>query len=325
MLWSYSSPHVLAATAGLFLSTYASQALGQPGAEVPVPFRLVSQDAGNHLHQSQVFWSADQVQAAIAAVTNLPFYRRQPNLSAYLRVYQAMTARRDHERIRDNGRLRPESLFNERLNDGLADLMTKNYLRQMFAFASQNEKVGDQLARAELNEVLYYQTSPLFVFMQDARGGKYDAGAVVLDSTYYYLSTNIAFAISALPHWDQLWGDRPERTLDERIATLERYAADFRKFDMFLVDNTATVIDVLTGMGDTLGYVLAVPAVSAFSPLAYLPISLVRARAFSTGIELARRFTKNQHPYLMQTQWWPRPDFAVDFDSVNVNESAFLR
>ena len=116
---------------------------GFAGNRVPIPFKQLENSTINTSNGIKVFWSASEVQEAITSVRNMNFYEENSHLAAYLEVYQKMTANRDFERIDSNGILIPEDAFNERLNDALSDLMTKNYLRQMVAFARHYPKIED--------------------------------------------------------------------------------------------------------------------------------------------------------------------------------------
>ncbi len=272
----------------------------------------------NH-NKNKIFWNTHEVQEAINLLINMNFYQEKPFLASYLKIYKKMTEKRDFERVHTEGTLKPKNSFNELLNDALADLMTKNYLRQMKAFVDHRPTIENILVKAEFNEILYYEISPLFLLMSSAEIWKKGDLWVAINSTLYYLYYNIAYAISALPHMKNLWKHRPEKTLAERVQRIKEYYPDFAKFNSFLYDNISTVIKVLNKNKrvDLLSSINNL--IHLFKPVVKFSIYEIRDQAFQKGIDLINLFESEiSHPYLQQAAWWPNGNIMTNFDSCNV-------
>lgn len=240
-------------------------------------------------------WNAERVQMEIRNLIGRPGYK-SGGLSVYAEVYQAMTAERDKARCSSSGPMVPPSLLSERLNDALADIMTKGYVLSqpycLHSFASQTASVptiGQQMCDVS-RQAIVEQWSGLELAMA---------------STATYLTSVMGIALSVLPHVERLWQNEVHHTLEQRIAALEEFKPTFDAFNLFLSNNLHTVARVLVRekyVDCKLFELTARGAELTRAPA--LIFKDIRDKTFVLGASLASSWPKGLHPLVTGTPDW---------------------
>jgi hypothetical protein len=211
--------------------------------EAPAPFcgtQPASAAAATVGDARMQYWSAQEVQAGIRKALKSDAFGCTPH-SGYLAAYAAMTKARDAARCTSGNAMRPKTALDTRLNDALADMMTRNYV-QIVTGCRATAKGATVSEGADVRGA--------FCAMHErAQSGNLTALQVAMGDTAYYLSTHIATALSALPHIDDLWVGTDAVTLDARIEKVRAYAPTYQAFNTFLGENIANVADALNTSG----------------------------------------------------------------------------
>jgi hypothetical protein len=222
---------------------------------------------------------------------------KSSGLSVYAEVYLAMTRQRDSARCDPKSNMFPRTELNQKLNDALADSMTKGLIAGqracLFSFANPQNSlptIGHQLC--ELN--------------RDALNEHWSALELALGSTAVYLTSIMGLSLSALPHADVLWLNTPYQTLESRLGYMKtEFKPVYDAFNLFLSDNLHTVADVLV-KENRVSCKLLKPA-SKVVEITRAPAAVfgkIRDKTFELGIELAKSWPRSLHPYTAGESTW---------------------
>lgn len=185
------------------------------------------------------YWNSEDVQSGIRATLKSPEFGCTPH-SGYLAAYAAMTKARDAARCTDGSPMKPPTPLDTRINDALADLMTRNYVQVVTACLT-----GKLLTSGA-------DIGGSFCAMHAlAENDDWSALRVALGGTAYYLSTHIAAALSAIPHIDEIWDGTEFDTLAKRVNRLKDFKSSYDSFNAFLGNNLSTVATSLRSAGLT--------------------------------------------------------------------------
>ncbi|MCA2960233.1 MAG: hypothetical protein IOD12_08270 [Silvanigrellales bacterium] len=250
-------------------------------------------------------WTAREIQFHINALLKSPEFKGKA-ASAYLVAYRSMLQGRDAERCRSGSPMReagaPEDkVLNEALNDALADVMTRSLLNiSRFCVSTMADPAAMPPKSFESGaELFVVDVGGLWCSLfRDAHAEKADSITFAMASTALYLTINLGFGLSALPHIDAAWPQDAYKTLPERVQRLERFKPTYDAFNAFLAKNTDTVSGALNEAG-------LVKNKGAFSfatdfvellPFASQPFQAVRDSAFRLGLEIAANTPFHEHP-----------------------------
>ncbi|MFZ9520040.1 MAG: hypothetical protein ACO3A4_06130 [Silvanigrellaceae bacterium] len=244
---------------------------------------------------SSPVWGADKVQNEIQRLIEEPGYKSS-GLSAYAEVYRAMTAERDAARCSSVGPMVPDSPLARRLNDALADMMTKGFIEsQRLCLATLQ---GGKAAVPDIGAQLCQQSG-------QALSERWSTLELSMASTAIYLSSLMGIALSALPHADVLWADTPYRTLEERIEAMTHFKPTYDAFNLFLSNNLHTVANVLLKNHRIDCGLFAVAAKAAeITKAPTIVFKEIRDRTFSLGLELSRSWPRGLHPITAGEKTW---------------------
>ncbi|MEY4064698.1 MAG: hypothetical protein RIR26_906 [Pseudomonadota bacterium] len=244
---------------------------------------------------SSFLWNAKRVQREIAKLLSEPGYKSS-GLATYAEVYQAMTAERDKARCAESGPMVPASPLSQRLNDALADLMSKGFVLSQYhclrSFKSPTEAIptiGKEMCNVS-QRALKEHWSDLELSMA---------------STAVYLTSVMGIALSALPHVESLWAGDPRKTVDERISALQDFKPTYDAFNLFLSNNLHTVARVLLKEKriDCKLFELAARAAEITRAPALI-FKEMRDRTFALGTSLAGSWPKGLHPLVAGAEAW---------------------
>jgi hypothetical protein len=240
-------------------------------------------------------WSGSRVQKEITNILAEPGYK-QSGLSAFAEAYSAMTAQRDSARCADKGAMVPKSELARRLNDALADMMTKGLVLSQ---------------KACLKSIVQPQTpvpdigGQLCEVSKQALAERWSALELAMGSTAIYLTSLMGISISALPHADILWEGTPHKTLDQRVAALSEFRPTYDAFNLFLSNNLHTVAKVL--MKEKRIDCKLFEAAARAAQITRAPTLVfkeIRDTTFNLGAELAKSWPKGLHPLTAGERTW---------------------
>ncbi|MEN9824633.1 MAG: hypothetical protein RI953_378 [Pseudomonadota bacterium] len=240
-------------------------------------------------------WSSAKVQSEIAGLVEAKGYKSS-GLSAYAEVYLAMTAERDKARCASHGPMVPSSPLARRLNDALADIMTKGFvLTQRICLDSlqgssvQVPSIGDQFCQVS----------------KQALAERWTSLELSMASTAIYLTSLMGIALSALPHVDALWAGTPYQTLEQRIAAMPLFRPTYDSFNLFLSDNLHTVANVLLKNKHIDCGLFGIAARAAeVTKAPSLIFKDIRDTTFTLGVELAKSWPRGLHPLTAGEPTW---------------------
>lgn len=251
----------------------------------------------------KILWDAPRLQQEISNLLTESGYKSS-GLSVYAEVYLAMTKQRDTARCDPTQKMYPQTELNRRLNDALADLMTKGLVTSqrvcLKSFANPGlvvPTIGQQLC--ELGH--------------EALDKRWSALEFTMASTAQYLTSIMGIALSALPHADILWRDTPYITLQGRIGYMKKeFRPVFDAFNLFLSDNLHTVADVLMKENrvdcSLLKHVVAAAEATRAPTLIFKNI---RDKTFELGLDLATAWSRGLHPFTAgESAWNPERPFG---------------
>lgn len=248
---------------------------------------------------SKALWNEERVQSEIQNLIDTGRYK-ESGLSAYAETYKAMTAQRDIERCRPTGALAPHTPWAGRVNDALADVMTKGYVMTQRACLGTFEAGKAQVPHIGIH---------MCEMSHRANKQKWTALELSMASTAVYLTSVMGIAISALPHTDALWKGTPHQSRDDRIAALRvSFKPTFDAFNEFLSNNLHTVAQVLLREKrvDCHIFELAARAVGLTTAPAQI-FKDIRDETFRLGLELAKTWPTGLHPMTAGEEFW-KPD-----------------
>lgn len=243
----------------------------------------------------RILWNASRVQKEIQHLINEQGYKAS-GLSAYAEAYLAMTHERDVARCASQGPMVPRSALSRKLNDALADLMTKGLvesqracLRQIQGQSGSVPSIGSQMCEIS----------------QKALSEKWSTLELSMASTAVYLTSLMGIALSALPHVDSLWVDTPYAKLEERVRAMNEFRETYDAFNLFLSDNLHTVANVLLREKriDCGLFVTAARAAQITRAPALL-FKEVRDKTFDLGLQLSRTWPRGLHPLTAGEPSW---------------------
>lgn len=240
-------------------------------------------------------WSAVRVQNEISKLIGEPGYK-QSGLATYAEAYLAMTAQRDTVRCGEKGPMVPKSELARRLNDALADMMTKGLVlsqRACLRSLSQPETPIPEIGRQMCD------------FSKQALAERWSALELAMGSTAIYLTSLMGISVSALPHAESLWSDTPYKTLEQRTAALVEFRPTYDAFNLFLSNNLHTVARVLIKEKriDCKLFEAAARAAQVTRAPA-LVFKEIRDTTFELGAELAKTWPKGLHPLTAGEKSW---------------------
>jgi len=279
-------------------------------AGVPMPFCSLSANAPNtafnagsdNANVRLSYWSASEVQRQILAQLKSEPFGCTPH-SAYLAAYARMTKDRDKARCdaSPTNAMHPSDPLDARLNDALADMMTRNYLQIANACVSNKEVSRGADVRSSRTQALQGAFCDLHV---RANQENWNTLRVAMGSTAYYLSTHLAVALSALAHTDDLWVGTDFDTVPKRVERMR--APSFKKvydaFNGFLGNSLTTVGQAL----EDAGLMRNADRLKAASKLAELgsPAGVVfgnrRDVAYKLGLAIAELVPLRSHPWTQE-------------------------
>ena len=240
-------------------------------------------------------WNAQQVQQEITKLIGLPGYKSS-GLSAYAEAYRAMTFERDKSRCAESGAMVPKSEISRRLNDALADFMTKGFVLSQSAcltsLASSKTKIPDIGAQ-------------LCALSKQALAERWTALELAMGSTGLYLSSLMGISLSALPHVDALWENTPHRSLEQRIVAMQEFKPTYDAFNLFLSRNLHTVARVL--LKEKRINCKLFEAAARAAEITRAPEHIfkeIRDVTFELGLELSRSWPKGLHPLTAGEPTW---------------------
>jgi hypothetical protein len=245
--------------------------------------------------QENLIWSARRVQKEIANLLTEPGYASS-GLSSYSEVYLALTRERDKARCSEGGALKPNSELARRLNDALADMMTRGLVKSQRACLKAMS--GGQGAVPDIG-------AHICEISKNALSARWSALELTMASTALYLTSTLGIALSALPHVDALWVGIPYSKLDERIRAMNQFRPTYDSFNLFLSNNLHTVAKVLidTKKIDCGLFAVAVRTAEATRAPA-LVFKDIRDRTFELGLRLAKSWPQGEHPLTAGIQTW---------------------
>ncbi|NBX16264.1 MAG: hypothetical protein EBR09_02750 [Proteobacteria bacterium] len=243
-----------------------------------------------------LLWNAERVQLEIQKLINEQGHKSS-GLSVYAEVYLAMTRARDTARCDSKNSMFPRTELNQKLNDALADEMTKGLVAGqracLFSFANPQKTIPAigrqlcQLNRAALNE-------------------KWSALELAMGSTAVYLTSIMGLSLSALPHADVLWLKTPYQSLESRLEYIRNeFKPVYDAFNVFLSNNLHTVADVLV-RENRVGCNLFRPA-AKFAEITGAPAAIfgnIRDKTFEFGLELSKTWPRGLHPFTAGEPAW---------------------
>lgn len=241
-------------------------------------------------------WSAERVQQEIIRLIDEPGHSNS-GLSVYSEVYLAMTRERDAARCDPKNSMYPKEELPRRLNDALADMMTKGLIAGqrgcLKSFANPQltvPTIGQQLC--ELNHTAIQE--------------KWSELELALGSTAVYLTSVMGLALSALPHADQLWVNTPHKTIPARLEYMRSsFKPVYDSFNLFLSNNLHTVADVLVKQNRINCKLFKTAAKAAeITRAPTLIFQNIRDKTFSIGLELANSWPRGLHPYTAGELTW---------------------
>ncbi|MEY3901133.1 MAG: hypothetical protein RL189_439 [Pseudomonadota bacterium] len=244
----------------------------------------------------KILWDAPRVQQEISNLLKESGYKSS-GLSVYAEVYLAMTKQRDAARCDPTQKMYPQTELNRRLNDALADLMTKGLVTSqrvcLKSFANPAlvvPTIGQQLC--ELGH--------------EALNKRWSALEFAMGSTAQYLTSIMGIALSALPHADILWRDTPYTSLQGRIGYMKKeFRPVYDAFNLFLSDNLHTVADVLMKENRVdCGLFKHVAAAAETTRAPTLIFKNIRDKTFELGLDLATAWSRGLHPFTAGEAAW---------------------
>ncbi len=275
----------------------ATQGADVVGATAPVPFCARDRadvSASTGMTRTQ-YWGRGEVQQGIRHVLKSPAFGCTPH-SAYLVAYAAMTKARDEARCADGDAMKPKTLLDTRLNDALADMMTRNYVQIVEGCRTRESKTVS--SGADVN-------GAFCAMHKRAEDENWTALRVAMGGTAHYLSTHIALALSALPHIDDLWVGTGVDTLEARIEKVREYRDVYQSFNSFLGQKLTTVAGSLETSGLTApsfgSHVFQIGAeVTQSLSLATGVFGNRRDVAFDAALRLAALLPPGTHPWTVK-------------------------
>lgn len=240
-------------------------------------------------------WNAPRVQKEISHLIEEKNFKSS-GLSTYAEAYLAMTQARDKARCAPQDPMYPKSPLARRLNDALADIMTKGFVdgqRACLQFL-----LGERVVVPETGKQLCAAN-------QQALNERWSALEFAMASTGIYLTSVMGLALSALPHVDALWAETPHTTLDTRLKAMEEFRSTYDAFNLFLSNNLHTVAQVLLKEKRVNCEIFAVAARSI--ELTRAPTLLfqeIRNDTFKLGLQLAKQWPRGLHPFTAGLKTW---------------------
>jgi hypothetical protein len=234
--------------------------------------------------------------------------------SAYVWAYRSMTAGRDQKRCHDSAgnAMRASEPLDRRINDHLADVMTRS-LVNVTRHCYEKTRDGQDASRAQGASSADFQVDigglwcELFAY---ARNKDVDAVSFAMMSTALYLTINLGYGLSALPHVDTMWEGTefalpPDATTDQRkgllarrVQRLKKYQPTYNAFNDFLADNAITVAKALSESGlvkCSKRFELAAKVADEMPGMGNF-YELFRTLSFNHGIDIARHTPLGEHP-----------------------------
>lgn len=280
-------------------ATFCARSEAQ-GADDPAAFAAQRDEPGH-------IWTAREIQFHIRTLLADPAFAGKA-ASAYLVAYQDMLEQRDRERCLEGSPMRtagePEDrALNEALNTVLADVMTRSLLN----ISRYCVSVMADPPPTSLPGKTFEAGADLFVvdvgglwctLFREAHAKKRDAVTFAMANTALYLTVNLGFALSALPHIDAAWPTDEYTTLAERVKRLERYKPTFDAFNHFLSKHTDTVAGSLAKanlLRQKKLFTFAADFVELV-PVVDDTLGIVRTSAFDIGMSVAEKTPFRKHP-----------------------------
>jgi hypothetical protein len=237
------------------------------------------------------YWSASTVQREIKKLLESSAFKNSPH-SAYLEVYQRMTEQRDIARCTQGNPMCPKDFLDQRLNDAMSDLMTRNYLEIVNICVSEpNKKISSGLDLGAVFQRMH----------RKAEKENWDSVRVAMGSTALYLTSHLALAVSALPHIDQLWIGTPYKDVNSRINRVKEFKPVYDAFNPFLAKNLVTVAKALKEAKLTGNSSFESTAKFAEPILPWEKFfGIMRDGAFKSGLDIAAHTPKGEHPWTVR-------------------------
>lgn len=237
-------------------------------------------------------WSAETVQNALGFLTEDPRLKGKAT-SAYAVSYRRMTAARDQARCH-SGVLVDKSEAMNLLTHELADIMTRWYITE--TKLCLNDKLGNSNGFCGL--------------YQRAVKDNYDSLSVAMANTAVYLSSHIAWSLSAVAYNDEFWDRFPDAAthhtrgpLEPALAARKTWLRDFKpsydRFNEFLGNSLEVVAKALEDAGLLRDHVLlASTHISKILPCKAKFFSGIRDKSFSAALDILDLNQPEYHPML---------------------------
>ena len=236
-------------------------------------------------------WSGAMVQTALTDLINDPTLQHAPE-AAYAVSYRRMTQARDEARC--HGELVDKDPAMNLLTHQLADIMTRWYIAETRLCLAGKAEVNNGFCG---------------VFTRSKKDN-YDAISVAMADTAVYLSSHIAWSLSALAYNDIFWNEFPDpatrhdqRPFKESLAARKRWLLNFKitydRFNSFLGANLAVVATALAEAGMLRDQSLVVASsLSKLIPCKSSMFSSIRDKSFKVAMEILDEGKPELHPMI---------------------------
>ena len=236
-------------------------------------------------------WSGAMVQTALTDLINYPTLKDSPE-AAYAISYRRMTQARDEARC--HGELVDKNPAMNLLTHQLADIMTRWYIAETRLCIAGKADVNNGFCS---------------VFTR-SRKDNYDAISFAMADTAVYLSSHIAWSLSALAYNDNFWNEFPDPAtrhdqgpFKDSLAARKRWLLDFKptydRFNNFLGANLSVVATALAEAGMLRDQSLVVASsLSKLIPCKSSMFSSIRDKSFNVAIEILEEGKPELHPMI---------------------------
>jgi len=256
------------------------------------PFDFCTQSGSHPNDHDRHVWSAATVQSALEFLTLDPRLKGSAT-SAYAVSYRRMTAARDRARC-GTGPLVDKTEAMNLLTHELADIMTRWYITETKLCLDGKVKSANGFCGV----------------YQRALKDNYDSLSVAMANTAVYLSSHIAWSLSAVAFNDAFWDHFPdpathhvrgpvEPALTARRSWLQAFKPTYDRFNSFLGGSLDVVAQALEDAGLLRDHVLlASTHIGRILPCKAKLFSGIRDKSFSAAIEVIDLGKPEAHPMM---------------------------
>lgn len=149
----------------------------------------------------------------------------------------------------------------------------------------------------------------------------WDSIRFAMASTGIYLTINLGYSLSALPHIDAVWDPKRYPKYEDRVSRLRDFRPTYDAFDAFLGKSVSVVAESLSEGGLVRCKAFEQAAVlSEYLPVFDKVFAMVRGRTFDIALGIAERTPRGSHPLVQPvTSADGEVKYAIRTDLIHAN------